>query len=112
MRSLACLCGLAALLGASVAVAAHTPSLVLVRKAPLEVRGSGFRPHMAVRVVETSPAARVVVLRTSSTGTFVAELLAGDPCAAILVRAVGRSGERASLRIPPARLCAPAGPGA
>ncbi len=104
-------CGLAALIAASVAGAVLKPSLVLVRKAPLEVRGSGFRPHMAVRVVETSPAARVVVLRTSGTGTFVAELLAGDPCAAILVRAVGSKGGRASLRIPPARLCAPAGPG-
>jgi hypothetical protein len=100
--------GLAAILGTSVAVAAGTPSLTLVHKSPLVVRGSGFRPHMTVRVVETAPVGRTVSVRTSAAGTFVADLVAGDPCSNVVVHAVGRLGGRASLRIPPGRLCAPA----
>jgi hypothetical protein len=108
MRVLAFVCGLVALLGVSAASAVQTPSLVLVQKAPLVVRGSGFRPHMPVRVVESAPARRTVEVRTSASGTFIADLVTGDPCSSVVVLAVGHLGGRAFLRIPPGRLCAPA----
>ena len=108
MRALAIACGLAALLGASAASASQAPSLVLVTKAPLVVRGSGFRPDMAVRVIESAPAPLTVKVRTSAAGTFVADLLAGDPCSSVVVHAVGHLGGRAFLRVPPRRMCAPA----
>jgi hypothetical protein len=110
MRGLVVACGLAALVFVSGSLAASGPSLALVHRSPLAVRGSGFQPRTAVRVVETSPAAHTVVVRASAAGTFVTGLVSGDPCAAILVRAVGRGGGLASLHVPPARLCAPARP--
>ena len=108
MRALAIALGLAAILGTSAAAAAGTPSLTLVHKAPLVVRGSGFRPHMTVRVIETAPVARTTAVRTSAAGTFIVDLVAGDPCSNVVVHAVGHLGGQASLRIPPGRLCAPA----
>ena len=88
-----------------VAFAARHPELVLVKRAPLEIRGIGFRPHETVRVSSGSFHIRV---RSSARGLFVVTFPAGDRCSGgARVAAVGSTGERAVLRVPPV-LCPPA----
>jgi hypothetical protein len=98
---------LAAVLAATPAAAARHPTLVLLKRAPIRVRGSGFRPRVLVKVSQGSADVHV---RTSSHGGFIAALPVSDRCSAGRVLAVGPRGERAVLLIPP-MLCPPARPG-
>src|SRR3954468_1648625 len=82
---------------------AATPTLALVHRQPLVVRGTHFKAHerVAVRV----NAVRVVV-RTSALGRFLITLGVVDRCTGGRVVATGAAGEHAVLRLPPAE-CAP-----
>jgi hypothetical protein len=91
---------------AAVATGVRRPELTLVSRMPLEVRGTGFRPREGVTV--TAGGSRVR-LRSSSIGGFEARFGAGDRCSVGRVVAVGSSGDRVTLRLPPA-LCPPASP--
>jgi hypothetical protein len=91
--------GIAAAWGAD----ARAPMLSLVRRQPLTIGGSGFRP--AERVLVRAADARIRV-RASRLGRFRA-VLGGDRCTDGVVVAVGSRGDRAALRLPRA-LCPPA----
>ena len=95
---------LSTLMAGSLAVAARHPELWLVRRVPLEVRGTGFGAHEMVRV-SSGPA--LVRVRSSARGAFVASLPLSVRCSGRRVLAVGSGGQRALLRIPP-MLCPPA----
>ena len=97
----------AALLTAVVAIpvadAAVAPRLTLVDRAPLVVRGAGFRPSERVVVTAmTLSGPRRVTVRATPAGRFSATLrVANQPCGrAFAVRAVGGKGSVATLRIP------------
>lgn len=89
---------------AAVAAAVQHPKLVLFNRAPLEVRGTGFRSKEGVTV---SAVGLRVHVRSSSHGRFVANFRVGDRCSGGRVLAVGSSGDRAALRLAPT-LCPPA----
>jgi hypothetical protein len=99
-----------AVLVAATAASARTqsrPSLRIARStSSLVVRGTGFYARESVRVTVTAGASRAKTVRTSSTGRFAADFGTAfvDPCDAILIRAAGRRGDRALLKIPP-RAC-------
>jgi hypothetical protein len=95
---------LSTLMAGSLAVAARHLELSLVRRVPLEVRGTGFGAHEMVRV-SSGPA--YVRVRSSARGAFVASLPLSVRCSGRRVLAVGSGGQRAVLRIPP-MLCPPA----
>jgi hypothetical protein len=94
------------------AAGAGHPTLTISRTTPtLAVRGSHFRPAEKVRVTLTRDATRSTrVVRTTAGGTLAASFgpLAGfDPCtSSFVVRAVGASGDRASVKFVP-RECPP-----
>jgi hypothetical protein len=79
------------------AFAANHPSLQLVQRAPLTVRGTGFQHQERVTVSDGSSRLRV---RTSASGAFSAQFPFADRCSGGQVVATGRSGERAVLHIP------------
>jgi hypothetical protein len=81
--------------------------LTLVERAPLVVRGRGFRSHELVRVIELTPTRRTLRIRARHDGSFVVQLVSGDRCSAVSVFARGVSGA-ASLKAPPPPLCPPA----
>lgn len=83
------------------------PSLRVVTRTPLVVRGANFHP--SERVTLRAPRA-VGVVRTTAAGAFRAGLgaLATDRCSFTLV-AVGARGDRALVRVfGPRAMCAPA----
>jgi hypothetical protein len=87
-------------------VHALPPTLSIVDRAPLVVRGRGFRPHELVRVSgPTAP--RAIRVRTTASGGFVVTFAGADRCTAIVLAAVGARGDRAVLHLPQP-LCAPA----
>jgi hypothetical protein len=82
------------------------PSLQIVRKAPLTVRGRGFHARESVRV---SAAGRSRRVRANPDGAFVLTLGAQvDRCNAVHVLAVGTGGSRATLKILASPQCPPA----
>lgn len=81
------------------------PSLQVVRKAPLTIRGTGFHARESVRV---SAARRNWRLRATPAGAFVLTLGGGDRCNQVRVLAVGSGGSRAILKTLPSPMCAPA----
>jgi hypothetical protein len=87
--------------------AAQSPSLTLLRVAPLVVKGSAFTPRSTVTV--SAPYGRLHV-RTTTRGVFVASFPGNvDRCSnGGTVVAVGVGGEKVTLRLPKT-LCAPAG---
>ena len=95
---------LATLMAGSPAAAARHPALSLVKRVPLEVRGTGFGAHEMVRVSSGPAHVRV---RSSARGAFVASLPVSVRCSGRRVLAIGSGGQRAVLRIPP-MLCPPA----
>jgi hypothetical protein len=102
----------ALLVSASVATASRSarPALRLARGSNgLVVYGSGFYANEAVRVTVVTTSMHARVVRTRPVGTFAARFgdTFVDPCNAMSVRAVGRRGDRALLKIPP-RACSPA----
>jgi hypothetical protein len=94
---------LAVVLAGWPAAAARHPSLSLVKRVPVEVRGTGFGPREMVRV--SSGWAQMGV-RSSARGSFAASLPVSARCSGRRVLAVGSGGQRAVLRIPP-MLCPP-----
>jgi hypothetical protein len=95
---------LVAFLPAAAPAVAAPPSLSVVARAPLVVHGAGFAARERVTLVA---AGRRLSLRASRSGAFSATLPTLDRCSAGRVIAVGASGDRAALRIPPVE-CAPA----
>jgi hypothetical protein len=94
-----------ALLLATVASAwTHSrPTLRVARSAhALAIRGSGFYAHEGVRVTLRATTSHVKLVRTTSAGTFVAGFgsTSTDRCSALLARALGTRGDRASLKLP------------
>jgi hypothetical protein len=82
--------------------APSAPALRLVTEAPLVVRGTSFRPSERVTLTAlTLLGPKRIVVRASSTGRFRATLrLVGRPCGqAFAVRALGRLGSRATLKL-------------
>lgn len=95
-----------ALAGAAVATPTR-PALSLADRSPLALRGTGFVPREAVRVVVVAAGERRVrLVRASARGTFVATF-AGvsvhDACS-LVARAVGSRRSYAKLPLP---LCPP-----
>lgn len=97
-----------ALVGIAVASAsggtAAKPTLKLMKRAPLQVQGTGFKLREQVRVTaasETTAAKVRVVVRTTARGTFTARLGRWNRCTAVTVRAVGARGDRATLAVRP-----------
>jgi len=107
------LAGLVAVLlsaSAQSASPASHPALRLARAGDgLVVYGSGFYANEAVRVTVVTTSMQARVVRTRRVGAFAARFDETfiDPCNAMSVRAVGRRGDRAVLKIPP-RACSPA----
>lgn len=83
---------------AAPAFSATRTALHLVSRAPLEVRGAGFRPHERVIVRAATFQVRV---RSSSLGRFTAKFPFGDRCSGGRVVAAGRHGQSAVLYVPP-----------
>jgi hypothetical protein len=108
---LACLIAVAAF-AAAVQAAATRPTLRLVQKAPVTIRGSGFHAGERVRVTVSADGPKETrSMRASRTGVFTVELPATvvyDPCNSSLVAtAVGAGGDSATLKYPQ-RACPPA----
>jgi hypothetical protein len=99
--SLACVASTAA----SRSDAATRPTLKLVKRVPLTVRGSSFRARERVRV---STARRQWRVRASLGGSFVVVLNGVDRCNWVRVVAIGDEGSRAILKILPSPACPPA----
>lgn len=81
-------------------------ALRLVDKAPLVLRGTGFKPAERVRLtVKAGAQRRVRALIASRTGTFQTTFtqLRVDPCE-LDARAVGAAGTAAAYKLP-ARMC-------
>ena len=79
------------------------PSLRVLDRSPLVLRGSGFSGGERVRVtVSGSDDTRSLAVRASARGTFTARFRSGlgDRCSALLVRALGASGRSAALKLP------------
>lgn len=88
----------------SESAATSKASLQIVRKAPLTIRGQGFRARESVRV---SAAGRNWRLRASRDGTFVLTISSGDRCNSVRVLAVGTGGSYTVLKVLPSPECAP-----
>jgi hypothetical protein len=83
---------------------AAAPKLRLVDRDPLQVRGSRFAAGERVRVTATNVTtskATARVVRTTGRGTFSVRLGRWGRCAAIIVKAVGAGGDRATLMVRP-----------
>jgi hypothetical protein len=88
---------------------AAQPTLRLVDRQPLVVRGEGFRPGERITLVAATGLGPRMIRTTSRNGTFRATFrLADQPCAAAFaVRARGDRGSVAILRMPDSRPCVP-----
>jgi hypothetical protein len=95
----------AATVAVASASAAQKPAIVIEHSSPLVVRGMGFHAREAVTV--TAPFARLRV-KSSTTGGFLASFNRGaDRCTGGRIVAVGASGDRVVMRLPP-MMCLPA----
>jgi hypothetical protein len=100
---LATLAAVAATTSSSAQVAAG-PTLTLVQRAPLVVRGAHFRPGESVRLTAAySARAATASVTTSRRGLLVARFarFAAPNCLRTVVHAAGRAGDRAALVIQP-----------
>ena len=105
------LCGLLtlALVAAVSAVASSSagvarPALTMARRAPLVVTGAHFRAHETVRLAAASGGvAAAVTVTTTGRGQLIGRFphFAASSCVRTVVRATGRSGDRATLEIDP-----------
>jgi hypothetical protein len=75
--------------------------LAVVKGKPLALRGTGFRPHEAVRITLLASIKRSVKrAEAGANGSFkVAFPPAADGCSLIIAHAVGSNGSRASVQI-------------
>ena len=98
---------------AAVPAAAGGPSVTVVSKSPLQLRGVSFRPRILVTVTLATRQGRVVKrVRTSAVGRFTARFaVAVDACNGANAATVSTSsGYRLDLRLVPRGACAPIQP--
>jgi hypothetical protein len=99
-----------ALLGAATAgsaIRSTAPTLKLVQRAPLQLRGLAFKAKERVRVHATAgQESEVRVTRTSHHGAFVVDFgqFPSNPCLRVTVKAAGAKGDHGTLVIEPAPL--------
>jgi hypothetical protein len=96
-------CSAGSTVGGSESSTSSKASLQVVRKAPLTIRGQGFRARESVRV---SASGRNWRLRANPAGTFVLTIGSGDRCNSVRVRAVGSGGSMVVLKVLPSPMCA------
>lgn len=99
---LATLAAVAATTSSSAQVA--RPTLTLVQRAPLVVRGAHFRPRQPVRLTAVySGHEAAALVTTTRRGLLVARFahFAAADCVRTTVRAAGRGGDRAALVVDP-----------
>jgi hypothetical protein len=88
----------------------RSPTLRLVDRQPLVVRGAGFRPNERVSVtVSADEESATRRLRASARGVFSASFarMALHPCDGLFASAVGASGNRATLKLKAQPQCPP-----
>ena len=109
-RALGALVAAAAVATATGAASAHevssAPALVLVQRAPLQVRGVRFKPHESVLVRAVTPNDRTHTrARTTRRGRFMASFghFVPGPCLRLVITAVGAKGDHATLIVDPPR---------
>jgi hypothetical protein len=85
--------------------AASRPSLIVVRKAPLSVRGSDFRPGEAIRV---TAGRRTVRTKANENGYFIVTIRGASRCDVARVLARGSAGSYAVVKLLPSPECLPA----
>ena len=93
---------LASIVAIPAAAAVSQPRLTLVTRAPLVVRGTGFKPSERVTVTAmTLSGPRRVVVRATLAGRFAATIrVVNQPCGrAFAVRAAGGAGSTATMRV-------------
>ena len=103
----------AAALAVAVPAAAGGPTVTVVSKSPLQLRGVSFRPGIVVTVTVATQEGRIVRrLRTSTVGRFTARFaVAVDACNGANAATVSTpSGYRLALRLVPRGACAPIQP--
>jgi hypothetical protein len=93
------------ILAASFAVAATAsgPSVRLVDRAPLTLRGAGFVPGERLTVTISAHGQRTRHPDATSTGRFTVALqgVSLGACEVLVVRVAGAAGDRAALRLRP-----------
>lgn len=84
-------------------------TLTLVDRAPLTVRGAGFKARDTVRLTVRGDAVASRTVRATVGGRFVAVFpaIAADRCSLQRVAAIGRSGAHAELKLLPSPACLP-----
>ena len=97
-------CSAGSTVGGSEPSTSSKASIQIVRKAPLIIRGQGFRAGERVKV---SASGRNWRLRASPAGTFVLTISSGDRCNSTRVLAVGSGGSQAVVKVLPSPECAP-----
>jgi len=99
---------LASVLATTVAAAASTPSVRLVRIAPLEISGAGFGSRAPVRVTVNWNTGRlqksVRATRSGAITIAFAQSLSTFGCRSVLIEAVAGNGRRADWR-PSSKIC-------
>ena len=82
--------------------AATRPSLTLLDRAPIVLRGRSFVPGERVRVTVSTTVRRTRDLRAGSRGGFVVRFtgLIVPRCGGFIARARGSSGDLATMKIP------------
>jgi len=99
----------AAVLTIAVPAAAAAPSVTLVSKNPLALRGSSFGPGIVVTLTVRTQDGRIVRrMRTSRSGRFTARFtVAVDACnGAVAATILTTSGYRRDMRLAPRGQCA------
>ncbi len=101
-RTLTAALAIAALAFPAATSASHSAaaSLSLVKRNPLQVRGVHFKARERVALTATMQKQHATVtVRSTRLGRFTARFsgLANDPCATIVVKAVGARGDGAKL---------------
>jgi hypothetical protein len=103
----------AAALVVAVPAAAGGPTVTVVSKSPLQLRGVSFRPGIVVTVTVTTNEGRIVRRpRTSAIGMFTARFpVAVDACNGATAAAISTpSGYRRDIGLAPRGQCAPLQP--
>ena len=103
-RTLTTALAIAAVAFPATASSSTAPSLTLLQRAPLQVRGSHFKAREGVVVTASTLKERVSVkIRTTRRGQFVVRFahFATDTCAPITIKAVGAKRDSAKLVVQP-----------
>ena len=86
-----------------------SPTLRLLDRAPLTVRGQSFRARERVRITATGDATATRIVRASVAGAFTVVFTGAtvDRCSAVRVAALGAGGSHAALKLMPSPACLP-----